>query len=259
MTGMSSILIIAHRDLLKLLRDPLRILATFVSPFLIIGVFGEILQVNLGSAAGFNFIAFMLTGVFAQTLFMSSAQGIISLIDDRENDFSQTIFVSPVSRYVIILGKLVGETMVALPQGIGIVIFGLIIGIAFTWQQVLGLFVVAVVVCLFGGAFGLLLLSNINSRRAASEIFTYIIMPQYFLSGALTPIKVLPPYLDVLSRITPLRYAVDLVRGIFYSDHPDFQLVVLQSLTSNLFAVALLFVIFLILGTFLFVRKERNR
>src|SRR5438552_1018761 len=109
MTEFNAIMTIAYRDLLKFLRDPGRIIGTFILPFLVIPIFGGTLDATFRANAGFNFMAFIFTGVFAQTMFQSSAFGIISLITDRENDFSQTVFVAPISRYSIIFGKIVGE------------------------------------------------------------------------------------------------------------------------------------------------------
>jgi len=99
MTEVYAILTIAYRDVLKFLRDVPRLASTFVFPFIFIGIVGGSFQQNLGETLGFNFLVFTFTGVFAQTLFQSSAMGVVSLIDDRENDFSQEMFVSPISRY----------------------------------------------------------------------------------------------------------------------------------------------------------------
>jgi ABC-2 type transport system permease protein len=104
-TELSAILTIASRDLLKLLRDRTRLVFTLVFPFIFIVLMGGTLQGNLGRAAGFNFIGFIFTGVLGMTLFQSAAQGLISLIEDRETDFSQEMFVSPISRYSIVFGK----------------------------------------------------------------------------------------------------------------------------------------------------------
>src|SRR5437763_11063059 len=98
MREFNAILTIAYRDLLKFLRDPGRIIGTFALPFLVIPIFGGTLDANLSANTGFNFMAFIFTGIFAQTLFQSSTFGIISLITDRESDFSQTVFVAPISR-----------------------------------------------------------------------------------------------------------------------------------------------------------------
>jgi len=69
----------------------------------------------------------------------------------------------------------------------------------------------------------------------------------------------LPPYLDVLSRIAPMRYVVDLTRGVFYNGQSQYAQVVAESPLVNLFVIAALFSIFLVAGTWLFVRGERNR
>src|SRR5262245_29712558 len=111
MSELGPILAIAHRDLIKFLRDRGRLVGTFVFPFIFIAILGGSFQANLAGNFGFNFIAFTFTGVFGQTLFQSAADGIISLIEDRENDFSQEMFVSPISRYSIVFGKILGESL----------------------------------------------------------------------------------------------------------------------------------------------------
>jgi ABC-2 type transport system permease protein len=249
----------AYRDLMKLLRDPARLISSFIFPLLFIMILGGSMQGNLGPVLGYNFMSFVFTGVLAQTLFQSSAMGVISLIDDRENDFSQEIFVSPISRYTIILGKIAGETLVALVQGVGILFFGLLAGVTFNLGQLIGLLWVGIVICLFGAAFGVVVLSNLNNRRTADQIFPFIMLPQFFLAGVFNPIRVLPWYLDILSRISPMRYAVDLARGIFYMGEAEYSKVTLASPLFNLALIGIGFLVFLIIGTYLFVRNERNR
>jgi ABC-2 type transport system permease protein len=259
MTEINAILAISYRDFLKLLRDIPRIVTTLIFPLIFIGILGGSLQSNFGSSAGYNFLTFVFTGVFTQTLFQSTAQGVISLIEDRENDFSQEIFVSPISRYSIIFGKILGESLVAFPQGAAIIIFGLLIGVPITPPQLLGLLVVGLVTCLFGGAFGVVMLSSFKSQRTANQIFPFVIFPQFFTAGVITPIKVLPLYLDLLSRISPLRYAVDLLRDVFYLGGQDYAKVTLDGPGFNSLAILAMFVAFLFVGTSLFVRNERNR
>jgi ABC-2 type transport system permease protein len=259
MREINAIMAISYRDLMKLLRDPVRIVATLVFPVVFVGIMGASFESNLSRALNYSYLTFIFTGVLAQTMFQSSAIGIVSLIEDRENDFSQEMFVAPVSRYVIVFGKILGETYVSLVQGVAIVAFGLIIGVPMTLWQVIVLGLMALPVCLFGGAFGVLMMANLNSQRAANQIFPFIMMPQYFLAGVFSPIKVLPWYLDILSRISPMRYAIDLTRNLFYAGQPEYAEVVIASPITNTIIVAGLFVLFLALGTWLFVRGERNR
>jgi ABC-2 type transport system permease protein len=258
-TELSAALAIAYRDLIKFLRDRGRLVATFIFPVIFIGIMGGSFSANFGESVGFDYMAFTFTGILGQTLFQSAANGIISLIDDRENDFSQEMFVSPISRYTIIAGKILGESLVALTQGVGIVLFGLIIGVSMSLPQLVFLVPVATMSCLLGGAFGVLILANLNERRLANQVFPFIMLPQFFLSGVFNPIKVLPPYLEILSLISPMRYAVDLTRGAFYAGQPDYAQVVLQSPAVNIAIMAGLFLVFLFVGTVLFVRREQNR
>lgn len=259
MKEINAVFTIAYRDLMKFLRDRTRILATFIFPIIFIGVLGGSLQSNIGKALGYNFLLFTFIGVLGQTLFQSTASGVISLVEDRENDFSQEIFVSPISRYTIIIGKILGESLVALAQVIGIILFGFIIQLPISLAGLLSLIPITLVVCFLGGAFGILVLANLGSQRSANQLFSFIILPQFFLAGVFSPIKHLPIYLFILSRVAPMTYAVDLVRGIYYAGDPVYSKVVLYNPFIDLLVCGILFVIFIFTGTYLFVKNERNK
>jgi ABC-2 type transport system permease protein len=259
MNEVSAIAAISMRDLLKFLTDRSRLVGTFIFPFVLMGLMGGTLQLNLGKAVGFNFIGFTFTGVLGMTIFQSSAQGIASLLEDRQNDFAQEIFVSPISRYSIVFGKILGESMVALAQAAPLVLFALVLRVPLTSGQVTLMIPVAIISCLVGGSFGLLAMSVINDQRAANQIFNFLVLPQFFLAGVFNPIAILPWYLEVLSRISPMRYVVDLFRGIVYSGRPEYHKVVLLDPLSNLAVMAVMFGVFMVAGTALFVRRETNR
>lgn len=265
MRDINAILAIAYRDFTKLIGDRGRIMVGFIFPFLFIGLLGGSLQSNLGASAGYNFLTFVFTGVIGQTLFQSTASGIISLMEDRENDFSQEIFVSPISRYSIIIGKILGETLVALFQLIGIIIFGFIVGVGITIPEIFKLFPFFIIACILGGAFGLIVLSALDifapsrSQRTAQMAFPFVMFPQFFLAGVFSPIKILPGPLLILSRIAPMTYAVDIIRSVYYSGSEAFPKVVLFNTGFDLAVIAVMVLIFTSIGTFLFVRNERNR
>lgn len=258
---LNALLTIASRDVRRFLRDRERLISSLIFPLVFVGVLGGTSQDSLGSALGFNVLHYIFIGVYAQTLFQSTATGVISLIEDRENDFSQEMFIAPISRYAIISGKILGESLVALIQGVAVLLFGIILfGVRMSPIQLLVLIPVSLLVCLLGGAFGILILSLVSSQRAANQIFPFILLPQFFLGGVLTPITNLKsPILVVLSHIAPLRYAVDLTRAVFYTGTPEASKTILDNPVFNLIVIAGLFAIFLMVGTFLFVRNERNR
>jgi ABC-2 type transport system permease protein len=250
---------IASRDLFKFLRDRSRLIGTFVLPFLLMGLMGGTLQLNLGRAAGFNFVGFTFTGVLGMTIFQSSSQGVVSLLEDRQNDFAQEIFVSPVSRYSIVFGKILGETLVALAQALPLIAFALVLQVPLTPVQLLLLGPVALISCFLGGAFGLAAMSMVSDQRGANQIFNFLLLPQLFLAGVFNPISVLPWYLNVLSRISPMRYIVDLLRDVVYAGHAEYDKVVLLGPLLNLATITAMFTVLMFIGTTLFVRRETNR
>ncbi len=259
MSELSALAAIAERDLMKFLRDRPRLITTFVLPFLLIGVLGGSLQLNLGGSVGFNFVGFTFTGVLGMTVFQSTASGMAWLSEDRFSDFAQEIFVSPVSRYTIVFGKILGEALVAIAQAAPLIVFGLILRVSLGPGQLALMLPIVIIGCLLGGAFGLVSMALFTDQRSANQIFQFLILPQYFLAGVFNPIGILPWYLEILSRISPLRYVVDLIRGVVYAGHPDYGRVVLLNPAANLLVIAAMFAVFMAIGTSLFVRRETNR
>ena len=257
--NLSAIAVIAHRDLIKLLRDRVRLVSELAFPLILVLVLGPALQSGFGSPGGINLTFFVFTGVLAQTIWQSSVLGLVSLLADREEDFSQEIFVSPVSRYSIIVGKVIGESLVAMPTGLGIIVIGIIAGVPMTPLVLLALVPVLFLVAVYGGAFGLLILANLSTQRQANQIFPFVLLPQFFLAGIFNPIHELPPLLAVLSALSPLRWAVELTRHVIYGLQPSVPAPVLTPLPVVLAVMAVSFVGFMVLGTLRFVGREQNR
>lgn len=256
---LNTIFALALREVLHFMRDKARIAVTFVFPIVFIGVLGAGLESNLKEAAGYSFIVFAFTGVLGQILFQTTALGVIALSHERHENLTQESFVAPVSRHSIILGKIIGESIVALLQCVGVILFGSLIGIPITLHQIVTLIPVFFVACLLGGSFGLIVLSQISSPKGIQEIFPLLIVPQIFLAGVFSPIKDLPIHVLALSRAMPMTYAVDLVRSIYYRNAPEFEKVVLYDTRWDLLVAFCFILIFLFLGTYLFVKNERNR
>jgi ABC-2 type transport system permease protein len=255
----NGIITIALRDLTKLLRDKPRMIASLIFPIIFIGVLGGGLNASFGGNLGYDLLTFIFTGILAQTMFTSTASGVISLVQDRENDFSRELFVAPVSRYTIVIGKIVGESLVSCWQAIGVVIFGFIIGVHLSVTMLLTLVPVLLAISFLGGAFGVLVLANLGSQRTANQIFPFLIFPQFFLAGVFNPLINLPVYLAIPTRLAPLTYAVDLLRNVFYHGTPEYSKIVLFSTVTDLAVIAVASLVFLVVGTYLFARSERNK
>ncbi|MDE3229824.1 MAG: ABC transporter permease, partial [Chloroflexota bacterium] len=152
-----------------------------------------------------------------------------------------------------------GETFVALAQVLPLLVFALVLGVPITLEQLALLGPVAFASCLLGGSFGLVAMAIINTQQAANQVFNFLLLPQLFLAGVFTPIASLPWYLDILSRLSPLRYIVDLFRDVLYAGRPEYHRVVLLNAAPNLAIIALMFGVFLVVGAALFTRRESNR
>lgn len=252
------VLTIAYRDVMKFLRDRMRILFSFIFPVMFVGVLGGGLQSSLGVATGKDLLTFTFLGILAQTLYQSTATGIISLINDRENDFSQEIFVSPTSRYAIIFGKILGESTISFVQAVGIIVFGLIIGIKISLATLALMLPAMVIAAMLGGALGVLILGNLANERTANQIFPFVFMPQWFLSGAMIPLAK-GTFIYQVARFVPLTYAVDFMRGVYFRGDTKAQQDILHPLGYNMVIMTVMFVVFLVVGTWLFVKKEKER
>jgi ABC-2 type transport system permease protein len=256
---LSGLLVIAQRDVIKLLRDRPRLAVNLAFPVLLIGGLGAILQPTVGRVTGLNAVALAFTGVLAASLFQSAAAGMISIVEDRENDFSRELFVTPVSRLTLVAGKVAGETLVAVCQGACIIGFAVAFGVRMSAAQLALLLPPGLACCLLGGAFGLATIAVLPNQRSAMQIFQFLIIPQYVLGGVLVPLTGTSRYLDVLAHLMPMRYVVELTRAAFYAGTPGYREVVSGSPVLDAAVTGALFVIFMIVGVTVFGYRERTR
>ena len=254
-------LALAQRDLMKFLRDRARIIGSFIFPVVFLGIFGVTLNAGLSKSGGFqfNFIDYIFSGILLQTIFQSSFQGIVSLIQDREKDFAMSIFVAPVSRFAIVFGKILGESLVSFAQIFVLVIFAKFIGMTFGFREILLALPVALLGSFVGASFGLLIASRVEKADSAQRVFPFLIFPMIFLSGAFTPVNNLPLFLNVLKTVNPLFYGVDLIRNVMYIGRSEKALAVTNSLSFDLIVFCALGVVFFVAGSYLFANKEGNR
>ena len=250
---------IAQRDVIKLLRDRPRLAVNLAFPLLLVAGLGSLLQPTVGRLTGLSAVTLAFTGVLAATLFQSTAAGMISIAEDRETDFSRTLFITPVSRLALVTGKIAGETLVACCQGACIVAFAAAIGVRISPGQLAAMAAPCLACCLLGGAFGLATVASLPNQRSAMDVFQFLIMPQYVLGGVLVPLRGVSRTLGVLSAAMPLRYAVDLVRAAFYQGTAGYQRVVADSPAVSIAVTAGLFAVLLAAGALVFGYRERTR
>ncbi|MGC3994991.1 MAG: ABC transporter permease [Propionicimonas sp.] len=256
---LNAVAAVAARDITITLKSPGTLVLSLVMPLMMMGMIGGNLMQNMTGGLGFDFGTFMLVGMLINMLFMMTTMGMVTLVDDSDDNYSAELLVSPVSRYSIVIGKILGSSLAAIVSCLGVLVVGLVMGITLAPWQLLALLALAPLMCLSGGALAMIVMGTIKSNKMANMAVMMITMPQMFLSGVIIPIGNSSGVLWLLSRILPMTYCVDLGRAVVYAGTPDYASVVLFNPVVSLFAIVALTAICLVVGTWLYARSEKDR
>jgi ABC-2 type transport system permease protein len=203
------------REIKRFIRDRARVIISFVQPLLWLVVFAAGFGARL-VIPGIDYQQYLFPGIIGQTLLFTAMFMGISVIWDKEFGFMKEVLVSPVSRFTIFLGKMLGDSTAALFQGIIVFAFGFILGIPFNPITLLAALPVMLLITVGLVSVGLILASFMGSLENFGAIQTFINLPLFFLSGALFPIAGAgtPEWLQVASAFDPLTYGVDALRTV---------------------------------------------
>jgi ABC-2 type transport system permease protein len=211
---MRVIYILWLREVKKYLRSRTQIVASLGSPIMYLGVLGFGLGPVFQRAGEGSYLQFMAPGVIGMTVLFTSMFSGIALLWDRQFGFLKETLVAPVPRFWIMTGRTLGGATVAMIQGLLIFLVSLVAGFRPSSIQTLpvALFVIAMVAIVFA-AFGTVIGSSLKDMQGFQLVMNFLVMPIFFLSGALYPLSNLPKALAILTRIDPLTYGVDGVRA----------------------------------------------
>jgi ABC-2 type transport system permease protein len=211
---MRVIYILWLREVKKYLRSRTQIVASLGSPIMYLGVLGFGLGPVFQRAGEGSYLQFMAPGVIGMTVLFSSMFSGIALLWDRQFGFLKETLVAPVPRLWIMTGRTLGGATVATLQGLLIFAVSLIAGFrpASLLALPLALLVVVLTAVVFA-ALGTAMGSTLKDMQGFQLVMNFMVMPIFFLSGALYPLANLPKALALLTRIDPLTYGVDGVRG----------------------------------------------
>jgi ABC-2 type transport system permease protein len=208
--------------------------------------FGPIFQ----KAGEGNYLQFLAPGVIGMTVLFTSMFSGIELIWDRQFGFLKETLVAPVPRILIMLGRTLGGATVAVLQGLIVIVVCSIAGFRpASWAFVPVAFVYMALIGILFTALGTAVASLLSDFQGFQLVMNFLVMPIYFLSGALYPLKNAPAVLEAIARADPLAYGVDGLRGAFLGTW-HFGLV---TDFGVLIAAALLF---LVLGAYFFNRIQ---
>jgi len=256
---LNAVIAIAGREVMNVVRQPQYLIFMFVFPLIFIGLLGGMLSQNLGQGLGFDLMRFIFIGMLVNNIYQTTMNGVTSLIEDRENGFTQEMFVAPVSRYSVILGKVLGSGIMSIVTLVSIFLVALVMGVSISLSDVGHILLIAPIIALSGAALGIFFIGFVRSPKMADIGSFLLIFPQLFLSGAMIPVHNSSGFLNWLVHAMPMTYLIDLAHHIFYAGNAALQTIVARPVWIDLLVTAGIFLAFIFVGTHMFTRAERNR
>ncbi|HEY1461947.1 MAG TPA: ABC transporter permease [Terriglobales bacterium] len=247
---MSAIYILWLRELKRYVRSRAQIVASLGQPLLYLLALGFGLGPVFQKAGNGSYFQFVAPGVVSMTILFSSVFSGIAMLWDRQFGFLKETLVAPVPRIHIMIGRTLGGATVAVIQGLLVFVVSIIAGFRphhwlSLFPALLCMMLIAIVFAALGTTFG----SIVQDMQGFQLIMNFMVLPIFFLSGALFPLENLPKALVIITRIDPLTYGVDAMRGVLISN-------VHFGLGFDVLVLGLIGTAFLVAGAYLFSRIE---
>jgi len=211
---MNAIYILWLREVKKYGRSKVQIIASLGQPLLYLLVLGFGLGPVYQKAGGGSYLQFMAPGIVGMAVLFTSVFSGIALLWDRQFGFLKETLVAPVPRIYVMIGRTLGGATVAMLQGTLIVVVCLIAG--FRPVSLIGIplgFAFMALIAIVFAALGTSIGSSLQDMQGFQLIMNFLVLPIFFLSGALFPLNNLPKTLSFVTRLDPLSYGVDGLRA----------------------------------------------
>jgi len=217
--NVGGVYIIWYRDVLRYWRDRVRLISSFGQPLLFLIVFGSGLTASLGAGltrelGDVSYVRFLFPGIVVMAVLFTAIFSAISIVWDREFGFLREVLVAPISRAAVVLGKALGGSTVAMFQGAILLVLAPILGVSLSPLLVLKLLGLMFLTAFALTSMGILIAARLQSMEAFQMLMNFFIMPMFFLSGAFFPLRGLPAWMSVLTRLDPVAYGVDPMRRL---------------------------------------------
>ncbi len=247
---MQAVYIMWLREVKRFVRSKSRIVGALGQPLLFLIALGYGLGPVFAKAGQGNYLQFIAPGIIGMSIIFTAIFNGMQVIWDRQFGFLKETMVAPVSRLSIMFGRTLGGATVSTAQGVLVLIIATIAG--FRPASLLGIvpaFVVMLLIALLFSALGIMVASKLKDMQGFQLIMNFLVMPLFFLSGALFPLNNVPSALLLVARFDPLSYGVDALR-YFLIGTATFPLAIDFGILLAVTAV------FLVLGSYFFSRIE---
>ncbi len=212
MIELRAIRVVLERELKKFLRERSRLFSTIARPLIWLALVGGGMSRFVPVGGGINYLQFFFPGIVAMAVLFGSIFSAISIIWDKEFGYMKEMLVAPVSRTSIVLGKALSGTTTSSVQAVVLLALLPIVGLRPPIEMVLAAVCVAVLISFTISTVGILIATFYSSFESFSVIMNFIVMPMFFLSGAMYPLAKLPSILKVMVFFNPLTYGVDALK-----------------------------------------------
>lgn len=207
---------IAEMEVRKLRHDPTELLTRAVQPVLWLLIFGQAFsRIRAIPTGNVNYQTFMAPGILAQSMMFISIFYGLSIIWDKDQGILQKLIAMPVPRAAFVTGKAFGAGIRAISQVIIILFLSYLLGLNIKWSLLN--IIMSIFTIILGAAFfsslSMALAAIVKSRERFMGIGQVITMPLFFASNAIYPIQIMPHWLQIIAKINPLSYVVELLRG----------------------------------------------
>ena len=247
---MNAIYALWLREIKRYVRSPIQIVISMAQPIFYLLILGFGLSPVFQKAGAGNYVQFVAPGIVGMSILFSSVFSGIGLLWDRQFGFLKETLVAPVPRSRIMVGRTLGAATVAVIQGTLVMIVCVIAGFRPMHAELVPVaFLFMLMIATVFGALGTAIGSVLKDIQGFQMIMTFLVMPIFFLSGALFPLTNLPAVLNALTRLDPLSYGVDGLRGaLIAASH--------FGATMDVAVLAVVASIFIAMGAYFFSRIE---
>ncbi|MEI8327675.1 MAG: ABC transporter permease [Candidatus Taylorbacteria bacterium] len=217
---MKKIYILWLRQIKRYMRSKSRIIGSLAQPLLFLLALGYGFGSVFQKAGEGSYIDFLVPGIIGMGIIFTAVFTGIEIIWDRQFGFLKEIMVAPMSRVNIMIGRTLGGATVATIQGTVVFLLSLILGFhPVSWLGIIPAIIIMFLIATLFTALGTMIASLLDDMQGFQLIMNFLIMPLFFLSGALFPLEGLPKGLAIVARLDPLSYGVDALRSILTGVH----------------------------------------
>lgn len=209
------------RELIRFFRQRNRVIGALGQPLVFWILFAAGLGPSFrmpGQEASMSYGQYFFPGVVVLIILFTAIFATISIIEDRREGFLQSVLVAPIPRWSMVLGKLLGGTLIALVQSLIFLALGLAVGLEFTPASLAAIAVFLFVLALALTGLGFVIAWRMDSTQGFHAVMSVFLMPMWLLSGAFFPAT--SGWLGLVVRLNPLTYGVAGLRRLLYWTNP---------------------------------------